>query len=303
VRFTGVLTLTHNAASLVLPGAANIATAAGDTAIVTSDASGNFRVRHYARADGTPVSTSLTLSSLNGGPLAGVRNRIVNGGFRVNQRAYVSATALAAGGFGHDRWKAGSAGCTYSFVQGAADTTITITAGTLVQVVEDASVEGGAYTLSWIGTAQARIAASGGGPSGAYASSPLVVMGAGAGQAVTVEFGAGTLGKVQLEPGVTASPFERRPIAAELLLCQRYYERIAVPLMQSPSAGSMAQALSYKVAKRTAPTTSTVTAPTYSNASGAAFSVSTVDGLSLQFTAGATGAFLYGWVVDASAEL
>ncbi|WCS27779.1 hypothetical protein LOK46_13445 [Methylobacterium sp. NMS14P] len=55
LRFTGACTLTHNATSLVLPTGTNIVTAAGDTALATSDASGNWRVRHYQRADGSPV--------------------------------------------------------------------------------------------------------------------------------------------------------------------------------------------------------------------------------------------------------
>ena len=50
VRFAGALTLTHHAASLILPGSANIATAAGDTCIAQSDASGNWRVLAYQRA-------------------------------------------------------------------------------------------------------------------------------------------------------------------------------------------------------------------------------------------------------------
>ena len=36
------------------------------------------------------------------------RQVIINGGFTVNQRVYVSAATLAAGIYGHDRWKAGS---------------------------------------------------------------------------------------------------------------------------------------------------------------------------------------------------
>lgn len=55
LRFTGACTLTHNATSLILPTGANIVTAAGDTALATSDGSGNWRVRHYQRADGSPV--------------------------------------------------------------------------------------------------------------------------------------------------------------------------------------------------------------------------------------------------------
>jgi len=55
IKFAGALTLTHNATSLVLPGAANIATAANDRAIAVSDGSGNWYVVAYQRANGKPV--------------------------------------------------------------------------------------------------------------------------------------------------------------------------------------------------------------------------------------------------------
>lgn len=53
VRFQGAATLTH-AASLVLPGAANIVTAAGDHMLAYSRGSGNWTVPLYQRADGSP---------------------------------------------------------------------------------------------------------------------------------------------------------------------------------------------------------------------------------------------------------
>lgn len=52
--FDGILTLTHNATSLILPGAANIVTAAGDAAIFVSEGSGNWRCLSYQRANGRP---------------------------------------------------------------------------------------------------------------------------------------------------------------------------------------------------------------------------------------------------------
>jgi len=54
VLFAGVLTLTHNSTSLILPGGADITTAAGDTAIFMSDASGNWRCWDYQRAATAP---------------------------------------------------------------------------------------------------------------------------------------------------------------------------------------------------------------------------------------------------------
>jgi len=56
LRFAGTLILAHNATSLILPGAANIVTAAGDCAVFASDSSGNWRCHHYARADGRMVN-------------------------------------------------------------------------------------------------------------------------------------------------------------------------------------------------------------------------------------------------------
>lgn len=57
IRFAGSLTLTHNASSLILPGGANITTAAGDTAIVVPQSAG-WRVVSYTRA-ATPMTGSI----------------------------------------------------------------------------------------------------------------------------------------------------------------------------------------------------------------------------------------------------
>lgn len=56
VTFTGILTLTHNATSLILPTGANITTAAGDVARFVSEGSGNWRCVSYMRADGSSLS-------------------------------------------------------------------------------------------------------------------------------------------------------------------------------------------------------------------------------------------------------
>jgi len=50
LRFAAALTLTHNATSLILPGAANITTAAGDTAEAISLGSGNWVLVDFTRA-------------------------------------------------------------------------------------------------------------------------------------------------------------------------------------------------------------------------------------------------------------
>jgi hypothetical protein len=58
VRFTGILTLTHNATSLILPTAANITTAAGDVAMFSSLGSGNWHCAAYLRANGRALADS-----------------------------------------------------------------------------------------------------------------------------------------------------------------------------------------------------------------------------------------------------
>ena len=69
--------------------------------------------------------------------------------------------------------------------------------------------------------------------------------------------GTWTIGNVQLEPGPVATPFERRPIGAELSLCQRYYELLAPVSVQFPWASAtqiVATNVAFKVTKRATPT-------------------------------------------------
>lgn len=58
LTFSGVLTLTHNATSLILPGAANITTAAGDVAIMRSLGSGNWKCISFTRAASLPTTSA-----------------------------------------------------------------------------------------------------------------------------------------------------------------------------------------------------------------------------------------------------
>jgi hypothetical protein len=184
------------------------------------------------------------------------RNRLHNGSFVINQRAVSGAVTLAAGAYGHDRWKAGASGCTYTFAAVGNSTVITITAGSLLQVVESANVEGGVYTLVNQGAAQARYAVNGGATSGGYftasAAAPLALSPATANQQITVEFTTGTIDRVQLEPGANATPFERRPISTEIALCQRYYE--VGGLKTGTTAGTTNATITFRVIKRAVPT-------------------------------------------------
>lgn len=62
VKFTGALTLTHDGTSLILPGAANILTIAGDHAVFVSLGSGNWVCVQYFRGTVLPVLRAQTIN-------------------------------------------------------------------------------------------------------------------------------------------------------------------------------------------------------------------------------------------------
>jgi hypothetical protein len=66
LRFAGAATLVHDPEQLVLPTHADIVTAADDTCLATSDGAGRWRVRHYQRADGTPLALGTQTLAPNG---------------------------------------------------------------------------------------------------------------------------------------------------------------------------------------------------------------------------------------------
>ena len=55
LQFDGVLTMTHHATNLDLPGEANITTAAGDVAVFQSTGSNTVQCINYTKADGTGI--------------------------------------------------------------------------------------------------------------------------------------------------------------------------------------------------------------------------------------------------------
>ena len=174
--------------------------------------------------DGT---SGVVTPNINTANTFGFKNLLIDAGFTINQRGYVSGATLASGSYGHDRWKAGASGGDYTFTQLASSTTITIASGkSLIQVVEDKNVNGTSFVLSWTGTAQARYAVNGATPSGSYAASPILITGQTVGTTMSVEFNTGTLSKPQLELGSTATSFDVRDYGTELLRCQRYYYKI-----------------------------------------------------------------------------
>jgi len=71
LTFSGSLTLTYNAASMILPGAANIVTQAGDTAFVIYLGSGNWKVLSYHPISSSPLVAAY---ALRGNPTGSAAN-------------------------------------------------------------------------------------------------------------------------------------------------------------------------------------------------------------------------------------
>jgi hypothetical protein len=193
---------------------------------------GSDDLRVKVSADGGSWRTALEIDRTTGrvafpsgagdGAPAGFRNLLRNARFEINNWRIPSTVTLAAGAPGHDGLRAGASGATYSWSRSGVDVMLTITAGSIVLAVDASLIEGGAYVLSHAGTAPARVWQMS--PSGAFASVPasgLVAAGLSAGALTAVEFSTGTVLRPQLEPGVYASPFERRPRPVELALCNR----------------------------------------------------------------------------------
>lgn len=101
LTFLGVLTLTHNGTSLILPTAANIATVAGDMAIMLYLGGGNWKCVGYFRQDGKPVASS-AVTSLDNLTHLGV-NAVADATTKINavtNRALITAVPAASGGDG-----------------------------------------------------------------------------------------------------------------------------------------------------------------------------------------------------------
>lgn len=175
------------------------------------------------------------------------RKNILLGNFKLNQRAVSGTVILAAGIYGHDRFKAGSGGCTYTFATSANVTTITISAGTLEQEIEGENIQSGYHVLSWNGTAQAQI------DGGGFAASGVTGVLTGGTNSI-VEWNTGTISLPQLEPGVIITPFEERSIGEELTLCKRYYQVSSAILVASAAIVNVNPSWLFPVTLRAAPT-------------------------------------------------
>lgn len=170
VRFAGALILSHSA-SLILPGGAAITTAIGDTCVVTPKAtagvSDGWEVISYQRASFAPpisgyavagANTDITslsgVVSINGGQLAGMRNRIINGSMQIAQRASLVYTTGISGYSGPDRYVSANIGAGGQFTQAAG--TMTVNGQSLPAIVQTVNVVNTNITVGnyWQGVTQ-----------------------------------------------------------------------------------------------------------------------------------------------------
>jgi hypothetical protein len=254
-------------------------------------------------APGTNTTQVATTAFVEALPVAMNDNRIINGNFAINQRVQVSGTALAAAAYGHDRWKAGASGCTYTFTAALPDTTVTITAGTLTQIIEAGMIEGGVYTLSWTGTAQARVYQ--GSPTGSYAASPVITASLPAGVNTIVEFNTGTVVRAKLEIGSVATPYNRQSLAKSMADCQRYYAVTAVHAVATLAAVGNYLSTSGFLPVNMRATPTLINAVQVADANVATFATDTITnyGFRAYATGSATNIVAFDRYVYASAEL
>jgi hypothetical protein len=228
---------------------------------------------NYVNKDGDTMTGDLTVpnlisegdvqtTSLNGGPLSGFRNQIINGDFRVWQRGTSNTAQPDAGYFSADRWRMsgqttldrrtnGPAGFAYVGRVRRASGARQLQYGIEVEEAANSYPDGAVYTLSYwcdqtIDTVNARFASG----MGAAAIGTITTDAAIAGETsngfthyshrVTIGAHDNSPGVLfflfqhsadyqitgcQLEPGPVATPFEYRPYGTELALCQRYFFR------------------------------------------------------------------------------
>ena len=209
-------------------------------------------------------------------------NKLTNPNFSINQRVVAGTVVLAAGAYGHDRWKAGAGGCTYTFATVANVTILTISAGTLQQIIEGANLQSATHYLSWTGTATGRV------DSGSYGATGLSATAVG-GTNQTIEFTTGTLSLPRYNQSAISS-IQFLPIGLELFICQRYLPAFSIGngffagIGQCTSTTAVSIVLPLPVTARVPPTNITVTGTgSVTSAAGGPIGLNTIT-----FSAGTT---------------
>lgn len=224
------------ASSAVAQAANNLSDLASAPTARTNLGLGTAAVRadtHFPRTDAAQSLTSTQKKQARANAGVNDVNLAYNGNFRINRRDYTSS-ALAAGAYGHDRWKAGAGGCTYAYTSATLSNIVNITVGSLKQILPARDLPaGGTFTISWTGTATGRVGVNTATPSGSYAASPITITGQTEGATMSYEFTGGNVGEVKVEPGAFATPFVAPDPFNEEARCNSFYRVIGNP----PGAG------------------------------------------------------------------
>lgn len=197
------------------------------------------------------AQTQAAIAAAAGGNVA---NRVHNPSFLVNQRAVAGTVTLQPNTYGHDRWKSGSVVANYSFAPSGADTLVTIIGGSLIQVILGADIDFATMAVSQGGTAQGRLYPVGATTIPAFQNVPFVVTGLTPGAPAILEWGPGTLLCPQVQPGIAATPFVRRPVGIDKQLCQQVFERYNFHVTFVNNYPLIAIPSQFKVSKYSLPT-------------------------------------------------
>ena len=315
VSLKAAYTNTNPAASLNVDGlgAKNILLPIGSTMAnvgVGGIVAGAYYVFLYDETADSAAGAWLMIGSsatagLGSNPAYEYNNLLMNGDMQLNQRAFAGGS-LSAGNYGYDRWKAGSGGASVIFYSGS----ITLTSGSIVQVIESPDIAGETVTLS-VEDPTGSITVDIEGEtysiaSGSGRQSVTLTIPSGSTGNITVELSATsvTFSRIQLEIGSYPSKWKARPPGVELALCQRYYCTVSTHARGYQQAGqSLVSMIFWPVEMRSNPST-TYTAGLTNNTSSDSIDSVNARGArhTIAATASGTVSSLNG-IVAADAEL
>jgi len=186
------------------------------------------RVRVHLHSDG------IIVTGIQGGGNRSNPNLLINSDFMVNQEGNTSGATIADNAYLFDQWKHVSGYSTSAITWSDTGGVRTVTLGIsgqrrqIREIIEQADITAGTYTLSWPGTVLGRVY-NAGATEPAYAASPTTVTLDGTanvnvdlqGEGDTIE------GWVKLERGPVATPYQPPRYDDNLRACMRYYQRFS----------------------------------------------------------------------------
>jgi len=209
----------------------------------------------------------------------GRKNYLINGNFKINERAYVSGAAtVGANQYIFDRWYIPTTGQSATFTTTNGIVTVTAPASGIVQKVENISNNGGAMTVSYVGTATLTVAES----TDNITYTAITLTGktftTTAGNYIKITLASGTVSLVKIEDGSVATdgwnPYDGE-LGGEVQACQRYLPIEYGYMLGQAVSTTLAYFLCvFKVRPRVVPTgVSTTVAGVITNASAGALTI------------------------------